>query len=80
MIPIKAVLDKIQWDKREDPKDYGLGYKDRFKKDLVMVRLSAIERDGSFFRTVDDQGKEVAIPLHRIRQVVKNGVVVWERP
>jgi uncharacterized protein (UPF0248 family) len=79
MLPINKLLDKIRWDSREDVADYTIGYKDRFKEELVFIPLTSVVRDGSYLRAKDGKGKEIVIPTHRIRQVVKKGMVVWER-
>mgnify|MGYP001602213330 CR=1 FL=1 len=78
MIPIKDLLNKIRWDKRENPEEYTLFYFDRILNKLVSVPYKKIKRlEGSFM--VLDNEEETNIPLHRIKKVTKNNVVVWER-
>lgn len=75
MITAKEFLNKIKWDKRENPKDYSIAYFDRIKKILVEIPYESIEIEGDFILTID--GKN--IPMHRIKQIKKNKKIVWER-
>ena len=78
MIPIQDLLNKIKWDKRENPKEYIIFYYDRILKKLIPIPYTKIKKlEGSFM--VLDNEEESNIPLHRIRKVAKNNVVVWER-
>lgn len=78
MIPIKDLLNKIKWDKRENPQDYKIFYYDRILDTLLKIPHTKIKRiEGSFM--VLDNEDESNIPLHRVRKVMKNNVVVWER-
>ncbi len=71
-------LNKIRWDKNLKPEEYTLVYFDRILAKGFEVPFTEISRRGSFMILRRD-GQEVAIPLHRIRQVTRNGVVIWER-
>ena len=78
MIPIQDLLNKIKWDKREAPEQYSIFYFDRILKNLIEISYARIKRiEGSFM--VLDNIEESNIPLHRIKKVMKNEVVVWER-
>ena len=78
MQPIHELLNKIKWDKREDPDDYLIFYYDRILKKLIQIPYNKIKRiEGSFM--VLDNEEESNVPLHRIKRVEKNNVVVWER-
>jgi len=78
MQPIQDLLNKIKWDKRENPNDYLIFYYDRILKKLMQIRYNEIKRiEGSFM--ILDNEEESNVPLHRIRKVAKNNVVVWER-
>jgi uncharacterized protein (UPF0248 family) len=91
MITIKDLLNKIKWDNREDPRNYEFFYKDRFLIELQRIKCDDIinVEDGFMFiksvRTVKFGGKTsreehiLPIPLHRIKQVTKKKVVIWER-
>lgn len=78
MIIIKDLLNKIKWDKREKPSDYFIFYYDSILKKLIQIPYAKIKRiEGSFM--VLDNEEESNIPLHRIKKVMENNVVVWER-
>ena len=78
MQPIHQLLNKIKWDKRENPGDYSIFYFDRVLNKLVQIPYNKIKRiEGSFM--VLDNEEESNIPLHRIKKVAKNNAVVWER-
>lgn len=80
MVPIQDLLNKIKWDERENPEDYILLYFDRVKQKLKELKYTEIKRIEGTFMLVDISGKEINIPLHRIRKVQKQGEIVWERP
>ena len=78
MQPIHQLLNKIKWDKRENPDDYLIFYYDRILKKLIQIPYNKIKSiEGSFM--VLDNEEESNIPLHRIRKVAKNNAFVWER-
>jgi uncharacterized protein (UPF0248 family) len=77
MIPIKDLINKIKWDKRENPGDYSLSYIDLGKKkELTYTDIKRLEGN---FMVIERNGEETEIPLHRIREVKKKGRVVWKR-
>ncbi len=75
MITAKEFLNKIKWDKRENPKEYSIAYFDRIKNELIEIPYDSIDIEGDFILTID--GK--TIPMHRIKQIRKNNKIVWER-
>ena len=78
MQPIHDLLNKIKWDKRENPEQYSIFYLDRVLNKLIKTPYTKIKKiEGSFM--VLDNEEESNIPLHRIKQVTKNNIVVWER-
>ena len=78
MITIKNLLNKIKWDKRENPEEYFIFYYDRILDKLIRIPYTKIKKlEGSFM--VLDNEEESNIPLHRVKKVMKNNVVVWER-
>ena len=78
MQPIQDLLNKIKWDKREDPTKYSVFYLDRILNRLVEIPYTKIKKlEGSFM--IFDNEEETNIPLHRVRKVMKNNEIVWER-
>ena len=79
MIPIQDLLHKIKWDPKENPEDYLLLYYDRVEDTLKEIKYNDIKDISERFLLVKINNKEVDIPLHRIKKVVKKGKIVWER-
>ena len=77
MQPIKDLINKIKWDKRENPKDYSLIYIDLGKKkELDYTEIKRLEGN---FMIIEKDREETEIPLHRVREIKKKGKVVWKR-
>jgi uncharacterized protein (UPF0248 family) len=82
MIPIQELLSRIRWDEAYGNADFVIGYYDRMQDRIVSAPLKELyfEKEDHFdFQLVDDMGETHTIPLHRIRQVFRNGESVWER-
>ncbi len=83
MLPIQDLLNRIQWDKTFGQADFRIGYFDRVEKRVVVVPFSRIvlTEDRRFsFQLVGEEEQGISIPLHRIREVYKNGQLIWSRP
>ena len=79
MKPVKEFLNKIKWDKRENPSDYEILCFDRVSRRLIKIPFTSIKKIEGSFMVVEKDGKDVEIPLHRIREFRKKGRVVWKR-
>ncbi len=82
MIPIRGLLSRILWDKEFGRGQFELGYFDRYERVIQRVALHEIifpEDDRHAFQVVDESGQLRKIPLHRVREVVKDGRVIWRR-
>jgi uncharacterized protein (UPF0248 family) len=79
MITIEQLINKIKWDDRENPAEYSLFYLDRITKKLVEIKYKDIARVDEGFMVVMRDGEETSIPLHRIRRVMKKGIIMWKR-
>jgi len=78
MISIKNILNKIKWDKNENPLDYSIGYWDNIDKKIIFIRFDEIKKiEGNFLLL--DGVKETYIPMHRIREVSKKKKIIWKR-
>lgn len=83
MISIKDLLSRIRWDPDFGRGSFVVGYEDHVAGRIVRVPLAAIRvGDGEWFSfsTVEDHGAERSIPYHRVREVLRDGVVIWHRP
>ena len=76
---ILDLLNKIKWDKKESPEDYEIAYFDRISNKKENLKYDEIKKIDGGFIIVEKEDKEVNIPLHRIREVKKKGVVIWKR-
>ena len=72
------ILNEIRWDKKLKPEEYMIVYFDRIAEKTIEVPFLAMGREGNFF-TIEVNGRKMSVPLHRIRQIKRNGKIVWER-
>jgi len=75
---IGDLLNKIRWDKNLKSEEYIIVYFDRIAEKTFEIPFNSISRKGNFI-VINRFGQEIHIPLHRIRQVKRNGKIVWER-
>jgi len=82
VIPIRDVLHRIRWDPACQGGSYEIGYVDRIAGMIVRVPFGDLRLDAgrpAALTLHDAEGLTVRIPLHRIRQVWRDGVIFWER-
>lgn len=82
MIPIHELLSRIHWDKQFGLGDFVVAYYDQVEDCLVRIRLREIlfKPDDHFsFDLIDQNGVLHSIPMHRIREVYKDGELIWPR-
>jgi len=82
MLPIHKLLNRIRWDPRFRAGHFEIGYYDRRENRILVVPLAAIRFPAGTrfaFELYDDEGALHRIPLHRVRQVTRNGRVIWRR-
>lgn len=79
MQPIKPLLNRIKWDKRENPEQYSIFYFDRISKTLIKINYVDIKRFEDNFIIVNRNNEEVNIPMHRIKKVKKDEKIIWKR-
>lgn len=82
VIPVHELLSRIRWDEAYGKADFVIGYYDRVEEGLLFVPLKALyfdPQDHFDFQLLDEEGVSHTIPLHRIRQVLRNGELVWQR-
>jgi len=80
---LKNILNKVFWDKREDPDDYILSFIHRGASgDLKTIPLRKIREVGSsWFTYRDNSENETTIPFHRVTLVknIRSGSVLWRK-
>ena len=82
MIPIHELLNRIRWDEEYGQADFEIGYYDRLEDRIIRVPVREIffESDDHFdFELYDNEGELHSIPLHRVKQVFRNGELIWHR-
>ena len=82
MTPIQDLLSRIRWDKTFGDAEFRIGYYDRVEHNIVQVSLAELEfpKDNhSVFEWIDQEGETHSVPFHRIKQVYRNGELIWYR-
>lgn len=82
MQPIHELLSRIRWDPNFGRGEFVIGDWDRVAGTIRHVRLSDLGRDADnpeLLTLVDEEGIAREIPLHRIREVWRNGQLIWRR-
>jgi len=80
MIPVRELLSRIRWDKEFGQGEFIIGYYDRVGDAIIRLPLREIlvRPDDHFaFDIIDQEGVVQSIPLHRIREVYKDGELIW---
>lgn len=82
MIPIQELLSRIRWDPEFGAAEFSLAYYDRVEDRLLRVAFRELifPPDDHFgFALLDEEGVEHSIPYHRVREVWRNGELIWQR-
>jgi uncharacterized protein (UPF0248 family) len=82
MTPIQDLLHRIQWDPQFGQGAFVVGYYDRVRADIVRVPFQSLSFNSGehfSFDLVDEDGAVRMVPLHRVREVWRNGQLIWQR-
>lgn len=82
MIPIHELLSRIRWDPAFAKSRFVIGYRDRLAGRVLHVDLRQIAWDAdnpAFLELLDEDGVAHSIPFHRIREVWRDGSLIWQR-
>src|SRR5689334_13866062 len=81
MITIRELLNRIRWDRAYGRGDFAIGYFDRFEQRIVVVPLGEVrlQPDNDTLVLKDTAGEPLSIPLHRVYEVYRDGVLIWHR-
>ena len=82
MIPIHELLARIRWDPEFGKGRFELAYLDRPTGALVRVPLERISMTpGAHFSfdAVEADGSVHNVPYHRVREVWRDGTLIWSR-
>lgn len=83
MQPLVQLLHRIRWDAEFGKGEFALAYYDRVLREETIVPLASVALDAErpeTFTFTDDTQITHRIPLHRVRAVYRDGVVIWRRP
>jgi uncharacterized protein (UPF0248 family) len=82
MIPIQDLLHRIQWDPEFGKARFVIGYGDRITGEIVKVPFQHVRfasGEHFTFEALEDDGSVHSVPLHRVREVWRDGVLIWHR-
>lgn len=82
MVPIHELLSRIRWDREFGKAPFEIGFLDHAAKTIGRIPFTAMhfEEGNRFsFQLENESGEILAIPLHRIRQIFRDGVLIWSR-
>jgi uncharacterized protein (UPF0248 family) len=83
VIPIKDLLNRIRWDLEFARGEFQVGYYDHVEKRMISVPFKRIRfnKETPFsFQVLTADGEMIDIPFHRVREVFKDGLLIWQRP
>lgn len=83
LIAIEKLLNRIRWDEEFGKARFELGYCDHIEKKIIRVPFEHVhfEKGNHFsFELVDENGETITLPFHRVREVYKDGQLIWKRP
>ena len=83
MIPIHDLLHRIRWDPEFGRAEFTIGYYDRIDRQIVQVPLARIVFETgshSAFDAIEADGSVHSVPYHRVREVYRDGELIWRRP
>lgn len=82
MIPLHELLSRIWWDPEFGRGEFRIGYVDHRLAELVYVPLADLRPDAESrfcFEVTDEDGVAHSVPYHRVREVWKDGELIWRR-
>ena len=82
MVPIQSLLHRIRWDEQFGRARFTIGYHDRSRHAIVSVPFECIHLepgDHFAFTAIEADGSVHQVPLHRVREVRRNGELIWQR-
>jgi uncharacterized protein (UPF0248 family) len=82
MIPMRELLSRIRRDKDFGQGEFIIGYYDKVEDAIIRLPLREIlvRPDDHFaFDIIDQEGVLQSIPVHWIREVNKDGELIWHR-
>ena len=82
MIPIQQLLSRIRWDEGFAQAGFVIGYYDRVEERIIKVSFKELifpAEDHFGFELVDQDGSLHSIPYHRVKELYRDGKLIWHR-
>jgi uncharacterized protein (UPF0248 family) len=82
MQPIHELLNRIHWDPEFGRGRFEIGYYDRLEKNIIRVPFKEVTQmpgNKFSFHVFDEDNIAHSIPMHRVREVYKDGKLIWKR-
>lgn len=82
MIPRHELLNRIRWDKKFAQGQFEIGYYDHREDKIIHLSFDEIvfEPNHQFsITTINSEGETHMVPYHRIKEVYKDGKLIWHR-
>ena len=82
MLPIQELLSRIRWDNAFASGNFEIGYYDRVERKIIQVPFQQVHMtSGDHFscQVTDPDGYVHDVPFHRIKEVRKDGLLIWHR-
>lgn len=83
MQPIHELFARIRHDRDFGQGQFAIGYFDRRENAIERVAFNDIvvaEGGGRVFQVFDESGEWRRVPFHRVREVYRDGELIWNRP
>jgi len=82
MIPLQELLNRIRWDPEFGHGEFRIGYADHVRGGQVYVPLGELRQEPGChfcFDVTDEEGIVHSVPYHRVKEVWKDGALIWRR-
>ena len=78
MLTAELMLDKIKWSNKFNPENISLYYFDRKLNKNIKISYNEVKIEDKFI-IMEKDGKLSEIPLHRLREIRNNNIIIWKR-
>ena len=82
MQAIHELLNRIHWDPDFGRGHFEIGYYDRLATKIIRVSFNEVTQlpgNKFSFHVFDEDGIAHCVPMHRVRDVYKDGELIWKR-
>jgi len=81
MMPIHKLLNELRWDPQYAGSRFTIGYEDHVRGmvHVPLERVTVLPGSHFMFEVPQEDGQTSTVPLHRVRQVLRDDRPFWER-